>query len=623
MFCGALPILIVAVLTAWRPPVLSRLDNALYDIMVRSAPVKPPSGRIVIVDIDERSLASVGQWPWRRDVVGQLVDRLRGLGAAVVALDIIFAEPDRFSSVGGADPDGELAVALGGGKVILGYAMMFDGPERGKCVLHPASVALLHPEEDGGDPPLFDATGAICSLPILAKGAGVSGFLNAAPDPDGILRRAPLVMQHKGRIYPSLALASVKAVTGASDLALRVINANSTSLTIGDTAVPLDSRSNLLLRYRGKKNTFPYLSASDVLTGRVAATAVQNKIVLVGTTALGTREVVATPLDTLFVGVEVQATIADNLLQQDFLTRSAHGTTLELALVLVLGFAVAVLLLWRGPFGALVFGTLGLVALWFGILRQVSADGTFVSILYPALAVLLPCAAMTLAMVFAERGRADTAAREKTTAQQLLVQSLLSLTETRDKETGRHSKRTQEYAKLLAQQLSQCPAFRWYLTPERINLLSTLAPIHDIGKVGIPDHILNKPGALTPEELAHMRMHPTLGHDVIVKAQRQVGAPDDPILAMAKDIVYTHHERWDGTGYPQGLQGTAIPIEGRVMAVVDVYDALVSRSLYKDPLSHDAAVEFISKGRGTHFDPDVINAFLHVATEFQRLSGAA
>ena len=623
LLCGAIPILAVAVLTATRPATLARLDNALYDLMVRSAPVRPPSGQVVIVDIDEDSLATIGQWPWRRDVIGRLVDRLRALGAAVVALDIIFPEPDRFSSAGGVDPDGELAVALSRGRVVLGYAMKFDGPNRGTCLLHPAGVALLHPEGDTAPPPLFDATGVICSLPTLAASAGASGFLNAAPDSDGILRRAPLVMQHKGTIYPSLALASVEAVSGEPDLALRVVNANSNSLSIGDSVVPLDSRSNLLLRYRGKKSTFPYVSAADVLTGRVDNDAVRNKIVFVGTTALGTREVVATPLDTLFVGVEVQATIADNLLQQDFLARAAHATVLEIALVFVLGSGVGLLLLWRGPFGALLGGVAGLAVLWFGILRQVSADGAFVSVLYPALAVLLPYAAMTLATVVAERRRADTAARETTTTQQLLVQSLLSLTETRDGETGRHSKRTQQYTKLLAQQLSRYPVFGAYLTPERVDLLSTLAPLHDIGKVGIPDHILNKPGALTPEEMAQMRTHPTLGHDVIVKAERQVGVRDDVILSMAKDIVYTHHERWDGTGYPQGLQGVAIPIEGRVLAVVDVYDALVSRALYRAPMSHEQAVDFITKGRGTHFDPDVADAFLSVATEFKRLSGAA
>src|SRR5262249_31089813 len=153
--------------------------------------------------------------------------------------------------------------------------------------------------------------------------------------------------------------------------------------------------------------------------------------------------------------------------------------------------------------------------------------------------------------------------------------------------TGRHSRRTQQYARLLAEQLSTHSDFRDYLTPERIDLMSSLAPLHDIGKVGVPDHILNKPGKLTSEELAEMRKHPDLGRDVILKAEQQAGVHDNATLALAKDIVYTHHERWDGTGYPRGLRGTEIPIAGRVMALVDVYDAAVTRTLYRPSISHD------------------------------------
>src|SRR4029453_19353483 len=179
-----------------------------------------------------------------------------------------------------------------------------------------------------------------------------------------------------------------------------------------------------------------------------------------------------------------------------------------------------------------------------------------------------------------------------------MIQTLLSLTETRDAETGRHSRRTQQYVRLLAEQLSIHPEFRDYLTPEKIDLVSSLAPLHDIGKVGVPDHILNKPGPLTPDELAEMQKHPALGHEVILKAEQQVGVYDDATLAMAKDIVFTHHERWDGTGYPQGLRGDLIPIPGRVMAIVDVYDAAVTRTLYRRTMSHEDTVKFIVAGKG-------------------------
>src|SRR5262249_4788690 len=195
-----------------------------------------------------------------------------------------------------------------------------------------------------------------------------------------------------------------------------------------------------------------------------------------------------------------------------------------------------------------------------------------------------------------------------------------SLTEVRDAETGRHSRRTQLYAKVLAGQLAEHPRFRDYLTPEKIDLLSSLAPLHDIGKVGVPDRILNKPGALTPEEFAEMRKHPVHGRDVILKAEQQVGVRDDAILTLAKDIVYRHHERWDGTGYPEGLHGTDIPVAGRLMALVDVYDAAVSRNVYCELRSHEDTVNLIVSGKGTHFDPAVVDAFVRVADTFKKVS---
>jgi response regulator RpfG family c-di-GMP phosphodiesterase len=249
-----------------------------------------------------------------------------------------------------------------------------------------------------------------------------------------------------------------------------------------------------------------------------------------------------------------------------------------------------------------------------------AGGGLFLSPLYPTLGVTTGLSAMALAWFTLEHRRADRAVEDKATSQRLMIRSLLSLTAIKDAETGKHSRRTQRYARVLAEQLSTHPKFRHFLTPENIDLLSTLAPLHDIGKVGVPDNLLNKPGALTAEELAEMRRHPAHGRDVIVSAEEDVGVRDDAVLAMAKDIVYTHHEKWDGTGYPEGLRGTEIPIAGRLMALVDVYDAVLTRRLYSEPMSHADAVALIVKGRGTHFDPDVIDAFVQVEGVLQGLS---
>jgi CHASE2 domain-containing sensor protein len=633
--CGVFPVLVIAALAVSRPAFLGRLDASVYDILLRSTHTKGPGQNVVIVDVDDRSLTTIGQWPWRRDVIGRLIARLRDAGSSAIALDMIFAEPDRYGEPRDSEarstgdrattPDAALAGALREGRVILGYGLTFDRAPRAPsaCLLHPTSVAIVQRHDETIHEPFFHATGAVCSLPMLAEAAATSGFLNAAPDADGVLRRVPLLAELDGRIYPGLALAAVAYATGARDVGLRIANVNASVLTIDNRTVPVDGKSNLLLRYRGKKGTFPYLSAADVLTGQIPFGAVRGKIVFVGTTALGTREVVATPLDTLFAGVEVQATVADDLLGQDFIRRSELGTTLESLVVLVLGTAIVGLVAGTGIVSGLIGSAASVAVLWWGTAWLLSARGVFMSPLSATAGVLAALAVMTLAKFTVERGRADRASHEKTAAQRLMVQALLSLTEVRDAETGRHSRRTQQYARLLAEQLATQPDFRAYLTRERIELLSSLAPLHDIGKVGVPDHVLNKPGPLTPAELGEMRKHPALGRDVILKAQGRVGVRDDATLEMAKDIVYTHHERWDGTGYPQGLSGTAIPVAGRVMALVDVYDAVRARTLYRQCLSHDDTVAFIVGGKSTHFDPAVVNAFLSVADIFKSVSDEA
>ena len=151
-------------------------------------------------------------------------------------------------------------------------------------------------------------------------------------------------------------------------------------------------------------------------------------------------------------------------------------------------------------------------------------------------------------------------------------------------------------------------------------MLASLAPLHDIGKVGVPDDLLNKPGQLTDVEFAEMKRHPSHGRDVLIRAEQQVGVHDDVILSMAKDIVYTHHEWWDGHGYPQGLRGEQIPISGRIVALVDVYDALTTRRVYRPSMPHERAFDLIVDGRGTHFDPAVVEAFMRLAPAFRGIS---
>ncbi|MDD2669679.1 MULTISPECIES: two-component system response regulator [Zoogloea] len=199
--------------------------------------------------------------------------------------------------------------------------------------------------------------------------------------------------------------------------------------------------------------------------------------------------------------------------------------------------------------------------------------------------------------------------------QEVSIRALARLAEIRDPETGNHLRRTQAYMNVLARRLALDPRHAATLTPHTIDLIVKSAPLHDIGKVGIPDYILLKPGKLTPEEWTIMQTHARLGAEAIEHAEEDAERPV-PFLAIAKEIARHHHERWDGSGYPDRLAGEAIPIAARLMALADVFDALISRRVYKDPVSLDGAREMICAGRGTHFDPDVVDAFLADLPQF-------
>jgi putative two-component system response regulator len=209
--------------------------------------------------------------------------------------------------------------------------------------------------------------------------------------------------------------------------------------------------------------------------------------------------------------------------------------------------------------------------------------------------------------------------QEVVATQEVTILTMASLAETRDNETGNHIRRTQFYLRALAEKLRHHPRFSHFLDDSTIDLLFKSAPLHDIGKVGIPDHILLKPGRLTPEEFEIIKTHCMLGRNAIIAAERRLGA-ELPFLSFAKEIAYSHHERWDGTGYPEGLSGDDIPISGRLMSVADVYDALISRRVYKEGMPHEKAVGIIVMNKDTCFDPDMVDVFVEAADEFMQIA---
>ena len=326
-----------------------------------------------------------------------------------------------------------------------------------------------------------------------------------------------------------------------------------------------------------------------------------------------------TPLDPLEPGPEIHATVIDNILVRDFIATPPWAKGLELFLILLLGVASTLFLALRlslvGLPALLIASATGLVL---GSAALLGSQGVFASPLLPLLSiagVVVPLSSLRYWDAEREiRVRTDRLVR----TQDAIIQSMTSLAMTRHSETGGHIQRTRHYVKALADRLKAHPRFRDALDDNTIDLLFRLAPLHDIGKIAMRDHVLLKPGPLTAEEYEEMKEHAALGAEAFLRAERIVG--NDSFLRLAGELALTHQERWDGTGYPKGLAKEEIPLSGRLMAVADVYDAITHSRVYQDAVSHETAVEIMKQGRGTHFDPDILDAFLELHDEFRAIA---
>lgn len=208
--------------------------------------------------------------------------------------------------------------------------------------------------------------------------------------------------------------------------------------------------------------------------------------------------------------------------------------------------------------------------------------------------------------------------RQLVLTQEATIHAMATLAEWRDTETGAHIKRTQNYVKALALHMANLPKYRDTLNADAISWLYLSAPLHDVGKVAIADTVLHKPGPLTDQEYESMKEHTTYGRAVLAAADKFLG--EDSFLKVASDIAYCHHERWDGRGYPRGLREDAIPLSARLMSLADVYDALRSQRVYKPAMPHETSADIILDGKGTQFDPEVVEAFLAIQDEFKAIA---
>ncbi len=614
---------------------IAAFDRLLLDVFVRASASGATDARTVVVDIDEVSLSAVGQWPWPRYRVAALIERIASAKPAAIGLDVLFPEPDRASLVnirdtfkrdfgvdvafagvpdGLLDNDGYLGHTIARHDVVASNYFYFDHFNRAKGDAR-STLAI------GGDIDALHAdraTGVLSNADAIASQTGATGFMNNRLDDDGLLRRVPLVIEHDGALFPSLALATamkalhVERATVESGIA-------GPAIRVGSHRVAVDREGFATLRFDGGPSAYPAISAVDVLNGRVDAADLAGKVVYIGSSAVGLNDVHDTAVDARFPGLKIHAVATANLLDGGTIARPPWGPAAALVVSLVAAVAVAWLFACAGPIHVVVLGTIGVAAATALLaVPPFATRGVYVGPAAPLATVASLFVLFSVARFAIEKRRATRWLRQLQNARQVTIESMASVAETRDPETGAHIKRTQHYVKAIALELRRAGLHVETLTDDYIELLFLSAPLHDIGKVGVPDHILLKPGRLTPAEFEIMKQHAEFGRRIILSSAQHIDG--DNFLVIAAEIAATHHERWDGGGYPLGLAGEAIPLSGRIMACADIYDALISRRCYKEPFSHELATSMMREARGTIFDPAVLDAFFRIETTIQTIA---
>jgi len=414
---GIVVTVLFSLLYLLEPPFFRFLELRFYDEVLRQSPIDDPATDIVIVDIDERSLQAVGQWPWPRYLVARLLKQINAHGPSAIGVDLLFAEADRtsLSSVlkhiqetygssprledippAGMNNDKLLAETLRAGPFILAKKFLVNGEafSSRECLFQPVTVVMLGTAESRpATQPFYRATGVVCNLPIFDAAVTATGFINASFDIDGLMRRIPLIIRYdsgnRGQEYfPSLALATIMKQQNLRQVFVRMTSTGKPyEILLGNTAIPVDDLGNMLIHYRGREKSCPYLSASDILSGRPAKISLKGKIVFVGTSATGLGERTITPLHPFLPGVEIHATVAQNILQSKFVKRPSWISGLEFFLVLLAGILSTILFARTNAKGSLLFAlamVIGLCALSYGAFHT---ESIVVSPLIPLLTV--------------------------------------------------------------------------------------------------------------------------------------------------------------------------------------------------------------------------------------------
>jgi adenylate cyclase len=580
---------------------------------------------VVVIDIDDASLKRFGQWPWPRIVNAKLIGQVSLLNPSAIGINIIFSEKDRTSPIniqhfyeeffnykiemptlpiGLEDNDLILTESLEESQSTLSIYLSQDKIGSSECEgLYTHGYTFVNIQTS------LSADYALCNYKKIQNSIHSLGFVNAEIDSDGLFRRMPLFINYQNRLIPSFALATLFNVDELSE------KKEKNKFSILGHNIHMDRDSYVLLNFNSTE--VQLISAIEVLENRVTKEMIQGKVVLIGSNATGIDNGKLLANHQRVSNTIIHATLIENILNDDLYVQPIIYKKINLYLSFLLSLIMVVFLYKRWYILIFLFFSLimTLSILWVTLFYF---NHIYISIGYLWFPFLTFFFTMSISFILLNVKEQKKAYQALLQSHSATVDSMTRLVTIHDDETGAHILRTKNYVKLLADYFYNQKMYSDILTPSYINSIYEAAPLHDIGKIGIPDAILKKPGKLTESEFKIMKTHALLGKNVIKNTL--VFYDKNDFLKVAYNIAFYHHEKWNGTGYPNGLKGDEIPIEAQFMTLADVYDALISKRRYKKAFSFEEAEKIIVESEGITYSPEIIKAFLELKEEFKAIA---
>ena len=621
-------IIIIFCLYFYSQKLLKQLDSQIYywtQSLSFLYPTKSPtlrSSNVVIINVDQKSINEIQHWPWSRVIYAQLIHCINKMNPSTIGLNMQFFNRDKASPIvmeqfykryfhlqtilDGIpkelqNNDKLLAQNIANTRTVLSIQM--DNQYK---LSSPFAQKLSYKIIDIDSIENVSQSYHIsCNTKELHLNNNHFGFGTIDTESGGVVRSLPLLKRYENHTIPSFALAILLS------LDIHQYDVQQHKLTFLNHTLYLNKNSKILLNFNVPKPKI--FSAIDVLEQRVSPKDFHGKIVIVGSD-IDSKMRYKTYNGISLSSSIIHATVIENLLNGSFFIENPFSKKINIVIAIILS-SILYLFIKKDRYFLFMITPIVIFFISLGWLIYAFNRGEYIAIGYLWIPLIVVYILLSLMRNFKEKKKLknDLSKSYTTTANTMTLVAKIH-----DQETGEHLIRTKKYVQLLANRLYEKKLYTDRLTPHYIELIYEAAPLHDIGKVGIPDAVLKKPGKFTVDEYEIMKTHSKLGADIIKESLEYY--EHNPLLEVGYNIALYHHEKWDGSGYPHGLKGDKIPIEAQLMSIADVYDALISKRRYKDSFTYEKAESIILSERGKSFNPILVDIFIKEKESFKTIS---